>query len=251
MANARYWRDVGNDLLLLGIAAEIAIDVLCHDDGSAKKLLNFIPQKTAAVFLAGILVVVGIALERANGNRADIVADKIRDGQQSRIVALDNDLLTEQRLTAKERMTLAAVARATFPRTVANGPQLIAALKGLGPVNIAFVQAREPEWLMTQLVQIFKDAGVLGRVWSLPSDSDQSGVVTYRVDSKGERVAEILWRVSGVGGASVGLLPIGLEKIPKNENCVIVGINDAAFQPMPGQPGEGLDQAGRPLPAPQ
>ena len=100
---------------------------------------------------------------------------------------------------------------------------------------------------------MFQNTGIMGRLISLLQDSRESGVVMYAADEHGRQAAEILWRNAGIAGGVLagGVTPIGLETIPKDENTLIVGDNDAAFQPMPGQPGEGLDEYGRPVPAPR
>jgi hypothetical protein len=53
-------------------------------------------------------------------------------------------------------------------------------------------------------------------------------------------------------GADPAKFDPDLAGVPTNRNCVVVGSNsDAAYQGSPGQPGEGLDVYGRPVPAPQ
>jgi hypothetical protein len=203
------------------------------------------------------------ANERLSNNEvatATAKADAARANERAaeatlKLMQADANLLSEQRLTARERMRLERLERAVLPRGLL--PQqysaLVPKLKGLGPINIAIIERQEPRNFGLQLVQLFQDAGIMGRLLSLPQESQQSGVVMYAADEHGRRAAEILWRNAGIAGATLGggITPVGLGTIPKNEDTLIVGDNDAAFQPTPGQPGEGLDERGRPVPAPR
>src|SRR5208282_6543294 len=96
----RYWRDLGNLILAIGILAEIAIDgfwprsstfVLRRPTKPLTKWWQRIPlltRKGFCVVLAGVVVVYGPDLERREGNKADDAADKIRMGLEDQIIIL-------------------------------------------------------------------------------------------------------------------------------------------------------------------
>jgi hypothetical protein len=116
---------------------------------------------------------------------------------------------------------------------------------------VCVVNKREPISYALSFIQLFKEAEADVNLITIPQDSGQYGVVTYSVDAVGNFVAETLWRLARIGGGVIGSLPAGLESVPADKNCLIVGENDSAFQPGSGQPGEGLDEHGRPVPAPK
>jgi hypothetical protein len=140
------------------------------------------------------------------------------------------------------------------------GEALVADLKaGNFPrINIAFVHRREPtDFAIFALAPMLTSAGIMGRLIDLPKDSDRSGIMMLSVNEAGSRLGQMLWQKYRLGGGethigSGGHFPSDLAALlPPDENCLIVGENDAAFQAMPPQPGEGLDIHGRPVPAPQ
>jgi hypothetical protein len=163
----------------------------------------------------------------------------------------DERVLAERRLTARERMRLERLERIALPRTVPRQQwnELVSALAGLGPINIAILQRSEPMDFGLELSRLFSEAGILGRLIWLSADGRSEGVTTYRVNRNGEEIARVLWQVAGIGGGSIGGSPPS-SQIPAGENCLIVGENDAAFQGQPGQPGEGLDEHNQPVPMP-
>ena len=186
--------------------------------------------------------------------------------EQARAAAaqIDTNLLAEQRLTARERMRLERLERAVLPRSSFLSPQLVEALiadlkAGSFPrINIAFVPRREPQdFAVFTLLMIFTKAGIMGRLIELPKDSNRSGVMIFAANADGSRLATLLWQKYRIGGGEMSRegkaaeVSRELDALPLDENCVIVGDNDGAFQPSNGQPGEGLDQHGRPVPAPQ
>gem|GEM_PF-7056821 len=171
----------------------------------------------------------------------------------------DAILLQEQRLNARERMRLARLERAVLPRVIP--PEawstLVPLLSGLGPVNIAISQGREPRGLGLQFLMLFQQAGIMGRLIWLPTPTPpadpQGGVTMIASGEVGERIARLLWTTAGyAGGVLTGnIRPIGLEAVPLDENTLVIGENDAAMQATPGQDGEGVDENGRPVPMPR
>ena len=78
------------------------------------------------------------------------------------------------------------------------------------------------------------------------------GVITYVANDEGIFLAQTLWKVR-IGGGELGrgVVPLNLKGlITPDENWLIVGANDAAFQPGDGQPGEDIDKHGGPVPRP-
>lgn len=96
----------------------------------------------------------------------------------------------------------------------------------------------------------------MGKLIILPANGQILGANMYAPNEKGTRACEIMFRATNMSstrlcGGTMGVRYVGLESLPEGENTLVIGENDAAFQPANGQPGEGLDQNGRPVPAPQ
>ena len=75
------------------------------------------------------------------------------------------------------------------------------------------------------------------------------GVVVYSGNGEGSRLYNVL-RLAGVATGKWGFLPAEIN-LPTNQNCIIIGENDAAFRGGNGQAGEGIDEHGRPIPMPR
>jgi len=185
--------------------------------------------------------------------RANQLANEAAQTRE-RAALTEERLLDERRLTARERWRLERLERAVLPRTLTPEQRetLIPLLRGLGSINVAAVNKPEPFYFAQQLMDLFQRAGIMGRLLILPADSNQFGVATYIADANGQRLMDILWQ-QRIGGQGIGggVRPIGLDSIPTDQNTLIVGENDAAFQPGDGQPGEGIDKHGGAVPAPQ
>lgn len=173
--------------------------------------------------------------------------------QRERADLAEARLLDEQRLTAKERWRLERLERAVLPRgiTPAQREALISQLQSLGPVNVAMSVDAEPTPYGLQFVEVLKTAHVLGKVLMLPdSGYRQSGVIVYAANEQGHRIADVL-RAQGLASGMITLRALGLEQLPADENTIVVGVNNAALSGGAGQPGEGLDEHGNPVPAPR
>jgi hypothetical protein len=206
------------------------------------------------------LVMGGIAVEALCTILLFVFDEGISQSQQSIIIGLDNALLNEQRITSRERMTLNWLLRAVAPRNVANDRvALIEALKkeDTGSINVAYVDKKEPHMLALQMVEIFRSAGIMGRLIILPSDAEVSGAFMNSPTSKEGFSKGFLadTTMSGVTNRSFtrigsgGTLSLSVgESLPKDENTLVIGNNDPAFFGMDGQDGEGIDVNGRPLP---
>lgn len=194
------------------------------------------------------------ALDIARAHEAASLADERAAKANEHAALLETYLLAERRLTANERWRLERVERAVLPRQVAEEQRsfLLKELTGKGEsFNIAFVDRQEPMSYALQLRQVFQQAGFSVDFFPLPRDANELGVTTYVANEGGRAIAQTLWKVR-IGGGSITLVPADLKDIiPAGNNCLIVGENDAAFQPRDGQPGEGIDEHGRPVPAPQ
>lgn len=109
LQDARFWGDIGNFILLIGVFAETLIDLFWPDIESSLPLLRgrratkpFIgwwawwpyikshirSARTDAVVAAGIIVFGGISLEWVKGNEADRYADDIRIDLQAQSTAV-------------------------------------------------------------------------------------------------------------------------------------------------------------------
>jgi hypothetical protein len=98
----RFWRDVGNDILLIGVLAEFLIDLLWLEPPEIFPLLrgrhattpllkwyrHLLTMKGVAVGVVNLMVFAGIFLERWQGAKADDVSDQIRTDLQRRIIFL-------------------------------------------------------------------------------------------------------------------------------------------------------------------
>jgi len=96
----------------------------------------------------------------------------------------------------------------------------------------------------------------MGRLITLPADARVSGSTMYAPTTNGLKLGQILWTLTNrtqtrIAGGAISVRSIGLEVLPEGENALVIGENDAAFQPGDGQPGEGVDENGRPVPQPR
>jgi len=237
-----FWNDMGGKLscliLIVGLASEFITGI--GTNASSGQQIAELNSKTAA------------ANERANNAIRDAAISEYR-------------LLEEWRESARERLVIQQMAKAVFPRgfTEDQEKKLILAIKGLGPVNIAYVDTYEANNFAQIIERLFNAAGIRAPMYMIKEPSfmavGKMGAVTpvffegsylYAPTIKGQQIALAFWKIAQVAGGSTSIMPVGLDNLPKNIPCIIIGDNDAAFQPWPGQPGEGLDQFGLPVPAP-
>jgi hypothetical protein len=96
---ARWYRDLGNTILVVGIFAEILIEAVWPDakgsqDGSFASRFSkwwkdhFWKGKNIAILLAGVVTLSGLWLERTQGTSADDLADQIRTNLESQTARL-------------------------------------------------------------------------------------------------------------------------------------------------------------------
>ena len=199
----------------------------------------------------------------ASANERTKVLETELEKARAETARADANLLGEQRLTARERMRLERLERIVLPRSIGDPQPIIEALKAahLQPINLAVVDQKESSLYGLGWMNVLKEAGLLARFSWLPKDSQAPSLIVVAVDSEGGTIADLLWQKFQIGQGwrteiardtdstkSDG----SLAGIPTDHNCLVVGSNaEAAFQNSPGQPGEGLDQYGRPVPAPQ
>lgn len=181
---------------------------------------------------------------------------------RERAALTEERLLNERRLTANERWRLERIERTVLPRSLyVNWPALATELKGgnFHPINVALIgKSMESHQFASALMGALQQAGVFGKYIDLSAmpgaraPGSSSGVsVTGGKDTDADRLAEMLWQKFKIGGALFGALPIGWEAIPPDVACLVVGENNAAMSGGNGKPGEGLDEHGEPVPAPQ
>lgn len=194
--------------------------------------------------------------ERISKNEADTAAANQRAAEANAQLALTNErVLAERRLTANERWRLSRLEKAVLPRALS--PELTVALVdalksgNFKAVNIAYIDKPESMLYAMSLMMAFKQAGITGQFIRFPKTTDQAGVALWRANPDGDRLAQLLWQKFQIGGSVVArIVPIGWEVIPRDTNCLVVGENDGAMQGQDGQPGEGIDEHGVPVPAP-
>jgi hypothetical protein len=96
---ARWYRDLGNTILVVGIFAEILIEAIWPDAESSEDHSfasrfskwwkgHFWKGKNIAILFAGLVTLSGLWLERAQGTKADDVADQIRTSLEHTIISL-------------------------------------------------------------------------------------------------------------------------------------------------------------------
>jgi len=235
-----FWDKKGGKLsaliLIVGLAAEL-ITGFGTNAASGRQIAELNGQTAAAN-------------ERANNAIRDAAISEYR-------------LLESWRESARDRLLIQQIAKAVFPREIAPKQffALTTALKGLGPVNIAYVDEYEPFNFALYISAALNSAGIQAQMYSIKTPIFievrgrtfpvfEEGVTVYAPTDKSKKLAAALWNIAQIGGGWTSILPAGLGGLPKNVPCIIIGDNDAAFQPWPGQPGEGLDQFGLPVPAP-
>lgn len=200
--------------------------------------------------------------EKANerANKLEVQAADTREGA----AIIEERLLNERRLTARERWRLERVERAVLPRSMyVNWPELVIEIKAgnFHPINIALVgRSMEASWFAMNLMFAFQQAGAFGRyidLSTIPGDArggmhSSSGADMVIGYSDGDRLAQMLWQKFQIGGGSTSAaaLPPAWISIPTDMNCLVVEDNNWAMSPGSGQPGEGLDEHGGPDPAP-
>jgi Tfp pilus assembly protein PilO len=201
----------------------------------------------------------------AEANAIAATATKEAAAIRERAALTEERLLSERRLTASERWRLERVERATLPRSLyVNWPALVAELKAgkFHPINLALVGgSMEASSFALDLTRALQQAAVLGRyidLSSIPPEADgkaqsSSGVTIIFGDSDGDRLGQMLWQKFQIGGGgfSATVLPAAWASIPTHANCLVVEDNNWAVSPGNGQPGEGIDEHGEPVPAPQ
>jgi hypothetical protein len=175
----------------------------------------------------------------------------------------DAYLLAEQRLTARERWRLERLESIVLPRSISGPSNLVAALKaaGLHPLNLAIVDDREASSFGIAFMTVLKDAGLLAEVTWLPKESSAPSLLVVGADDEVDRLADLLfqkfqigqgWRAKIAAGEDPAKSDGSLKGVPAGRDCLVIGSNrDAAFQGAPGQPGEGVDEHGRPVPSPR
>lgn len=201
----------------------------------------------------------------AEANAIAATATKEAAAIRERAALTEERLLSERRLTANERWRLERVERVVLRRSLyVNWPVLVAELKAgkFHPINIALVGgSMEASRFALDLTLALQQAAVLGRyidLSSIPPGADgkaqsSSGVTIIFGDSDGDRLGEMLWQKFqiGGGGLSATALPAARVSIPTHANCLVVGDSNWAVSPGNGQRGEGIDQHGETVPAPQ
>ncbi len=269
------WEDAGYTALLLvfvGVVGEVI-----HDFTSLGKTSPFWDKKGGK--LSALILIVGLAAELITGfgtnaasgrqiaelNGQTAAANERANNAIREAAISEYRLLESWRESARDRLVTQKIAKAVFPRsfTPDQSKKLIIALSGLGPINIAYVDTYESYNFSQIVANLLNAAGIRGQMYwvknpvfilidkktaALPIFFE--GVTVYAPTAKDQKIVSAFWTIAQVGGVETSIVPGGLEGIPKDQACIIIGDNDAAFQPWPGQPGEGLDQFGLPVPAP-
>src|SRR6266567_1771290 len=178
--------------------------------------------------VAAFLVALGVAMEFIGSWIGSRLHRTIEDARTAEVARLNNDterlraeaakaseraalteetILAERRLTARERWRLERVERAVFPRVITQEQRrfLVSELKGkISSMNICALDRAEPRLYALSILQVLHDAGVSTKLFWLPKDSDEQGIVTYVVNEDGRVFAKTLWKVR-IGGGTLGI----------------------------------------------
>ena len=169
---------------------------------------------------------------------------------QAEVGRTNERLLGEQRRLAEARWRLERVERGVLPREIPPEQlqtilERLRQIPNLGRVNILSVDAAEP--ITLQVLDTLRQAGVLGQVFE--TRSPIRGTIIYRANPAGEAMARVFWEVTGrFFGGSQPVRTLGMEALPEHENALVIGAN--MTPPADGQPGEGIDEHGHPVPRP-
>jgi len=215
----------------------------------------------AAGGLASVLLYISSNIVTAQKDRAlaEFQAKAALELQQARNAAtqIDINLLEEQRLTSTERWRLRHLEKAVLPRSqFVDWPALTNELKAghFSPINLAVISRPEPLEFGFKMMQAMQAAGVLRQFIRLPSDlgdaigASSTGAIMLFAADDGDRLNQTLWRKFEIGGVgmSITIARGPLATLPKETSCLVIIDNGAAFAPMSGQDGEGIDSADRP-----
>ncbi len=106
----RFWRDIGNDILLFGVMAEFLIDLFWPERPDLFPLLrsrkattpflkwyrHLLTTRGVVVVMMGLMVFAGVAVERYQGGLADDAADNIR-------ALLEREILSASQCTVTDK----------------------------------------------------------------------------------------------------------------------------------------------------
>jgi hypothetical protein len=265
-ADGEWWSTVDHwaiAIVFVGVVVEGIAEWLPKDrrDGRFWTALT----RTGWLVLVLALAVEYVAQRYKDADDALIIASLNEQAETARAetARTNADVLAERRLTARERWRLERIERAVLPRSLyVNWNQLAAALKEghFGPVNIAVVGGPEAENFGFALMLALSAADVpfksIDPLHENPPKHlgwSSSGVTVLVANPDGDRLAQMLWQKFQIGGGSqsIGVAAHEWTALPTDANCLLVQDNGWALAPPSGQPGEGLDQHGRPVPAPQ
>jgi hypothetical protein len=236
------------------VATRVSIDLGMRETAQAQAELD--RYKASAEAKVAEARQEGLAAGRAaaDANTRAAEANEQAARAQLELAHTNERLLQEQRRLADARWRLERVERGVMPRGIsAQQAQAIVerlrAIRSLGSVDIVTVDSRETLIFAARVMTILRDAGIEVRMTVGPPVPD--GTILYAGNPAGQELAQVFWEVTGrYFGGSLGVRPRGLEAIPEHGNAMLIGWNDAAMQPGDGQPGEGVDAQGHPVPAP-
>lgn len=256
--SANTWFDVSNIALLIGALFVVAGTYGVFKFGSIK-------EKYADERISSNEAKVAESRARAeeaieHSRSLEIELEKARNDAKQ----IDANLLREQRLTARERMRLEKLERIVLPRILdpSDGAALVAAFReaNFSPVNVFSIQGAEPEAFAISIVAVLAPERLLGQFGLLPKAAQPPSLIVVAIDDDGEMLADLLfqrfklgqgYRVRVQPGSDAARIDRSLIGVTTDRNSIVVGSNStAALQPSPGQPGEGIDERGRPVPAP-
>jgi hypothetical protein len=264
LVNAAWWGEVDKWSLVVVIVAVIGEGISEYSPTKFKTcwLMKRLGRVSWLLLVAGLVGETSAQLNKDGDNDLVIAALKAQlETARGETARADANLLKEQRLTARERWRLERLERIILPRSIdpSTAGRIGESMKAAAfqPINLAVVDQPEPtryglDWMIT-----LRNAGLLASITYLPANSTAPSLLVVAVDKNGDKIADLLFQKFHIGEgwkASVAdaRKDPSLVGIPMDRNCIVIGSNaNAAFQGAEGQPGEGLDRFGRPVPAPQ
>jgi hypothetical protein len=169
------------------------------------------------VYLSQIKAIEGEVRDVNDRIKADATRAQERVAEIQRQAAITEErFMTERRITARDRWQMETIVHTMLPRRLAPIADLVPALKGLGPTNVAIVDKIEPRLFGEQMVRLFEQAGIMGHVIWLPDENDHRfttdffGVSMYAATERGRKVAEIY------GSRNISLARSAAAELPRS-----------------------------------
>jgi hypothetical protein len=264
----RFWRDIGNALLLFGVLVEPIIDIFWTESPSLPLSRSrrattplkgrFEQLRKPVVLLVGLIVFGGIGLEWWEGTKADDVADQIRAIQQTRIAEAEDRAThaqqsadkSNERATSALKAASAATDRAARTETDLTKANVRAAQLSKDAEQLrkdAEVAKAEQEKLKVDNLELLK----MIQPRTVPYDPERIGLLKPFMgtevlieavpDIEANRLAgqiawvvtQVGWKPQFVGESQTGVSPLAIEDGVTVAVQIILGVEIPNLSPPP------------------